>query len=75
MKKAKGPPDRTNEYFKKNIADGTIDDNPHIIDAYSPADSMVIEFPIGACYGFKMTADGVGGTNGSITAKVFIKNN
>lgn len=60
---------------KKNTSDGTIDDNPFTIDANSPASRLVIEFPLGACYALKVTADGVGGANGSVTVKAMARNN
>lgn len=60
---------------KKNTADGTIDDNPFTIDANSPAARLVIEFPMGACYALKVTADGVGGADGSVTVKAMARNN
>jgi hypothetical protein len=63
------------ELPQKNLSDDTIDESPWIIDASSPADRFNIEFHVGAAYAFKITGIGVGGANGSVTAKIVTRNN
>lgn len=59
---------------KWNATDNTIDDYPAIINADSP-NPCVFEFGLGSCFGFKITAKGVGGANGSASARIMARNN
>lgn len=58
----------------KTAATGILSDTPTVLDSSSPA-KLVEDVPFSACFGFKVTAQGVGGANGSITAKILTRNN
>ena len=64
-------------YFElpyRNDADGTITSVPTKITSSTPA-NFVDSLPLPACVAFKVTAKGVGGLNGAITAAVMGRDN
>lgn len=58
-----------------NEADGTLDPGTVVIDASTPASPLVYEMPLPACYGFKVTGQGTGGANSSITVRTLARDN
>lgn len=48
---------------------------PTTINSDSPASRVVEERPVPACFGFKITAQGVGGAGSTLTAKVLQRTN
>lgn len=59
----------------KNEATGVLTDIPSVISAASPASRVVEERPIPACLAFKVTGQGVGGANGSVTVTILQRSN
>lgn len=59
---------------KQNSSDNTLDDFPFIVDGSSPA-NPVYQFPIGSCFGFKITVAGVGGAGGAVRGKLMGRDN
>lgn len=59
----------------KNETSGVLVNSPSIIDSTSPASRVIEQLPIPACFAFKVTAQGAGGANSSVTAKVLVRNN
>lgn len=59
----------------KNEVSGSLKDIPSVIDSDTPASRVIEDFPLSSCWGFKITAKGVGGANGSLTATVLKRNN
>lgn len=58
-----------------NESDGTLDAGPVIIDGSTPATPVVYEMPIPACMGLKITGQGAGGANTSVTITVLARSN
>lgn len=59
----------------KNESTGVLTEIPSVINALSPASRVVEELPIPACVAFKITGQGVGGANGSVTATIMQRSN
>lgn len=59
---------------KLNTATGSVDDFYYSISATTPA-LFVQDLPLSASFGYKVTAQGVGGANGSLTIKLLGRNN
>ena len=59
----------------KNESTGLLTDVPSVIGTGSPASRVVEERPIPACFGFKVTGQGAGGANSSVTCKILNRNN
>lgn len=58
---------------KIDTSDGSVDDNPYVFSGSFL--SAVIDLPVSAAFGFKATAKGVGGANGSAAVKVLQRDN
>lgn len=54
---------------------GVLTNLPSVIDNTSPALAVVDQIPLPACFGFKVTAQGVGGANSSVTATIVGRDN
>ena len=48
---------------------------PTTITSASPADRVIEDIPMSACMAFKVTAQGAGGANSSVTVKLLTRNN
>lgn len=59
---------------KQNSSDNTLDDFPFIVDSSTPA-NPVYQFPLGSCFGFKITVAGVGGAGGAVRGKLMGRDN
>jgi hypothetical protein len=59
---------------KQNASDNTLDDFPAILDSTTPA-NPVYQFPIGSCFGFKVTVAGVGGAGAAVRGKLMGRDN
>ncbi len=56
-------------------ATSILTDLPSTISSASPADRVVDNIPLPGCFGFKITGQGAGGANSSVTATVLARNN
>lgn len=56
-------------------ATGILTDLPATITSASPASRVVDSIPLPACFGFKVTAQGTGGADSSITVKLVSRDN
>lgn len=54
---------------KHNTTSGNLEDNPYILVAATNI-NMAVDIPLSACYGFKVTAKGVGGGNSSVSVRI-----
>lgn len=59
----------------KNEATGVLIDLPTVINSTSPASRVIEERPVPACFAFKITGQGVGGANSSVTATLLQRKN
>jgi hypothetical protein len=59
----------------KNEATGVLTNLPSVISASSPALKTVEERPIPACFAFKITGQGVGGGNSTVTVTILQRSN
>lgn len=59
----------------KTLATGVMSDTPTVINSTTPAARFIEDLPFSAGFAFKITGQGVGGANASVTAKILSRNN
>lgn len=59
---------------KVNTSTGAIEDNYYAVDSSTPAE-FLLDIPMSASFGFKVTGQGVAGANASVTVKLLGRNN